>query len=114
MANTVVKWQIITKDPEQAARFYTSVFGWTSDASNKLGYREIRTGGGIDGGIWPSPEGRGMVQLFVEVDDLHKTIEAASRYGAKVIVPKSALPDGDTMAILMDPAGISFGLVAAK
>jgi len=27
-----------------------------------------------------------------------------------VIVPKSELPDGDALAIVLDPAGLSFGL----
>jgi predicted enzyme related to lactoylglutathione lyase len=114
MANSVVKWQIITKDPESTAKFYASTFGWKVNADNKLGYRQLRTGNGIDGGVWPSNEGPGMVQLFIGVDDIDATIEAASRYGAKVIVPKSTLPDGDTMAILLDPAGISFGLMANR
>jgi hypothetical protein len=30
--------------------------------------------------------------------------------GATIIVPKSVLPDGDTVAILLDPAGLSFGV----
>lgn len=27
-----------------------------------------------------------------------------------VVVPKAQLPDGDTLAILLDPAGLSFGV----
>jgi hypothetical protein len=114
MANSVVKWQIITKDPESTAKFYASVFGWSVDANNKLGYREIRTGNGIDGGVWPSTEGQSMVQLFIGVDDMDAALAAASRLGAETIVPKSTLPDGDTIAILRDPAGISFGLMANR
>lgn len=30
--------------------------------------------------------------------------------GAKVLMPKMHLPDGDIMAILLDPAGLSFGV----
>lgn len=114
MANSVVKWQIITKDPEATAKFYSSVFGWKVNADNKLGYRELRTGNGIDGGVWPSTEGPSMVQLFIGVDDIDAAIAAASRLGAKTIVPKSTLPDGDTMAVLLDPAGITFGLMTNR
>jgi len=109
MSNSVMQWQIVAKDPEAVARFYSSVFGWKVDKSNALGYREIKSanGRGINGGVWPSPpEGHNLVQLFVEVDDVDATITKASANGAQVIVPKSVLPDGDTMAILLDPAGL--------
>ena len=36
----------------------------------------------------------------------------ARSLGGKVLVPKSVLPDGDTMAVLHDPTGISFGVCA--
>jgi predicted enzyme related to lactoylglutathione lyase len=52
-----------------------------------------------------------FVQLFVEVADVDAAIADAVKLGATVIVPKSVLPDGDTMAILHDPNGLSFGLV---
>ena len=83
------------------------------DTSNALGYREVDTQNarGINGGVWPSPpEGHNLVQLFVEVDDVDAYIEKAKKLGATVIVPKSELPDGDALAIVLDPAGLSFGL----
>jgi predicted enzyme related to lactoylglutathione lyase len=117
MNGSVVRWQIVAKDPEAVTKFYSSVFGWTVNRDNSLGYREVKSanGKGIDGGIWPSPpEGHNLVQLFIEVDDVDATIEKASARGATVIVPRSALPDGDVMAILADPAGLSFGLVQKR
>ena len=64
-----------------------------------------------DGGVWPAPPGQGpMVQLLIEVPDLNATINEAERLGAKVIVPLSMLPDGDQMAVLLDPTGLPFGL----
>jgi len=111
MADPVVHWQIVAKDPDSEAKFYTALFGWSVSTHNALGYREVRTGGGIDGGIWPSPpEGHDLLQIFIEVDDLDASISKALSLGGAVIVPKSELPDGDAMAILLDPAGLSFGL----
>ena len=113
MGNPVVQWQIVTKEPEKAAKFYAGLFGWKVDASNALGYRVVDTqsGRGINGGVWPSPpEGHNLVQLFVEVEDIDASIAKATALGASVIVPKSELPDGDALAIVLDPAGLSFGL----
>jgi hypothetical protein len=113
VGNPVVQWQILAKDPEAVTRFYSALFGWTINASNALGYRVVETGNGrgIDGGVWPSPpEGHNLVQLFVEVDDIDAALAKATSLGATVIVPKSELPDGDALAIVLDPAGLSFGM----
>ena len=113
MSNAVVQWQIIAKDPESVALFYRRLFGWTISTKNALGYREIAAeAGGIPGGIWPAPpEAPNFVQLFVAVEDCAKAVAKAVELGAKTIVPPSVLPDGDTMAVVLDPAGMSVGFV---
>ncbi len=61
--------------------------------------------------MWPSPpEGHNLVQLFVGVDDIDAALAKATTLGAMVIVPKSELPDGDALAIVLDHAGLSFGM----
>lgn len=113
MGNPVMQFQIVARDPDAVASFYANVFGWRVRTDNKLGFRRLETGapGGIDGGVWPSPpEGQNLVQLFIAVDDVDATIEKATAKGAQVVFPKSHLPDGDTIAILIDPAGLSFGI----
>ena len=114
MKNPVVQWQIVTPEADAAAKFYGSLFGWKVTTSNALGYREVNSsnGKGIDGGVWPAPAGvKPFVQLFVEVEDVDATIASATKLGAAVIVPRSALPDGDVMAVLADPSGITFGVM---
>lgn len=111
--NPVVQWQIVARDPDAVTAFYTNVFGWRVHTHNSLGYRVIESGDGrgIDGGVWPSsPEGHNLVQLFIEVADIDAMIAKATAAGAQVLFPKQQLPDGDAMAILLDPAGLSFGL----
>jgi predicted enzyme related to lactoylglutathione lyase len=113
MPNPVMQWQIVANDAESVAAFYCDLFGWTLKSDNAFGYRELQSGEprGADGGVWPAQfEGRNFVQLFIEVDDVDAAIAKAASLGASVIVPKSALPDGDVMAVLQDPAGMSFGL----
>lgn len=119
MPNPVVRWQIVTPDCAKAAAFYRDVFEWEISAANSLGYRELRTGTAsptpVDGGVWPSPADKsGFVQLFIEVEDVDKCIDKALRHGARVIVAKSVLPDGDIIALLLDPTGISFGICRLK
>src|SRR4051812_36991103 len=111
-----MQWQIVAKEPESVTRFYSALFGWTVQTNNALGYRMVDTasGRGINGGVWPSPpEGHNLVQLFVEVDDVDAYLAKAAKLGATIVVPKTELPDGDALAIVLDPAGLSFGIYRA-
>jgi hypothetical protein len=113
MSHPVVKWQILSRDPDRTARFYGELFDWTIDADNPLGYRMVDTGSreGIQGGIWPAPpEGHDFVQLFVRVDDVGSHIAKARELGASIVVPPQTLPDGDRMAVIVDPQGVPLGL----
>ena len=112
MNNPVVRWQVLSPDPEASARFFTQLFGWQVNRDNPLGYREVRAGeGGIDGGVWPAPEGaRPFVQLYVRVADIDEMISKATSLGATVIVPKAVLPEGDAMAVLVDPQGLPIAI----
>ncbi len=113
MPNPVVRWQILSPQPEKSAAFYAKLFLWQSSNANQLGYRELSSGvaGSIDGGVWPAPPAeRGFVQLFIEVDDIDACIRKTEKLGGTVLVPKSVLPDGDVMAVLQDPTGLSFGV----
>ena len=115
MASPVVQWQVITKDPAKHSAFYADVFGWKIRSDNALGYRmaESGTGRGIDGGFWPAPpEANAFIQLFFEVNDIADTVKRVKKAGGDVLIPPQILPDGDQMAILRDPMGISFGVMA--
>lgn len=110
MPMRVTQFQILAKNPERAAEFYQRVFGWTVHSDNALAYRTLDTGG-IAGGIWPAPpEAPPMVQLFLEVDDVPAAVASATAAGAHLVIPPSTLPDGDEMAVIVDPEGLAFGL----
>lgn len=113
MNNPVVQWQMVSTEPEAIGRFYSGLFGWKISTANSMGYRQVKTGDeGFSGGIWPAPpQSHSFVQLFVGVNDVQRTVDKAIGMGAKVIVPVTVLPDGDTMAVLADPAGVTFGVM---
>jgi len=109
----VTKFQIVSAQPDVTAAFYTGLFGWRTDADNPMGYREIHTGSdaGIQGGIWPAPaHASAFVQLFIQSDDVEATARKAQELGARLIVQPTALPEGDRMAVLVDPAGMAFAI----
>lgn len=113
MGAPVLQWQLVTTNPEQLARFYGDLFGWSVSADNALGYRQVDTGDSrLPGGMWPAPPtGHNFVQLFVGVPDVEHAVARAKELGGRVIVPPTALPDGDVMAVLADPCGVTFGVM---
>jgi predicted enzyme related to lactoylglutathione lyase len=117
MTNAVVQWQFLARDPDAVSGFYSTLFGWSVDRHNQLGYRRLQSGGdrGIDGGVWPTPpESPSFVQLFIAVDDVAACASKAVDLGAKILVPAQKLPDGDEMSILLGPEGVSFGIIKQK
>ena len=108
MGRPVTQWQVVTRAPEEHARFYAELFDWEIDQANPMGYRRVRTddAAGLQGGFWPAPpEASPFVQLIVDVEDVDAAVERATALGARVIVPPSSLPEGDRMAVLHDPQG---------
>ena len=114
MANPVMHWQILTKQPKKLEEFYSALFGWRVSGDNALGYRQVDTTckEGIHGGFWPIPEkeGHSMVQLFVRVDDVKAHTRKAEQLGAHIVIPPQTLPEGDEMAVAVDPDGIPFAM----
>lgn len=112
MTNIVMHWQMLSAEPEKTAAFYRDLFDWQVSAANGLGYREVKTGGEVDGGIWPAPAGAPeAVQIYVEVADIDAALAKTTALGGSVLMPKQMLPDGDAMALALDPLGRSFGLM---
>ncbi|HYV47572.1 MAG TPA: VOC family protein [Myxococcaceae bacterium] len=113
MESPVMQFQILSKAPEGVAAFYSRAFGWRVRQDNALGYRAVETGSskGIGGGIWPAPpEGHSAVQLMVEMSDVAGGVARVQAAGGRVIMPPQVLPDGDTLAIVADPEGLTIGL----
>ena len=117
MANPVMQFQILSKAPNETAKFYSALFGWAVNDNNLLGYREINTGSnkGIQGGIWPAPpQASTFVQLFMAVEDVKTCVKNAEDLGAKLIIPLIVLPNGDELAVMHDPQGMPFGIMKTK
>jgi predicted enzyme related to lactoylglutathione lyase len=112
----VARWQILSKSPAKAASFYSDLFDWQIHDDNRLGYLQAHTPqGGLDGGFWPSPQpSYSAVTLYVEVDDLQAAVNKAKALGSTVLMPPQTLPDGDAMAIVLDPDGLALGLCTLK
>src|SRR4029453_6485051 len=115
MANPVVHFELMSKDPAKLSTFYEKTFGWKIQQRPELNYRIVETGrkDGINGGIvkpdrpepWP-----GNMTMYILVDDLaayRKKIVAA---GGKIHVEEQAVPGMGTLSLFTDPEGRMMGL----
>jgi len=122
MMSRVVHFEIHADEPERAATFYKSVFGWEIKKwEGPIDYWLVTTGKdtepGIDGAIVKRQGDKhpGMAVIgyvcTVQVDDLDTTIEKATEAGGLVALPKGPIPGVGYIAYFLDTEGNVFGIL---
>jgi predicted enzyme related to lactoylglutathione lyase len=115
----IVHFEVHAADPERAARFYESVFGWKFQHMPAIDYWTISTGEGpgIDGGMLrrrgdpPAPgQAVNAHMCTIGVDSVDGSIAAALKAGATMALPKMSIPNVGHVAYLVDPEGNIFGV----
>lgn len=116
----VVHFEVHAADPERAMRFYGEVFGWRfTKIPGGMDYWLIATGegSGIDGGLMrrmgPPPTDGQAVNAFVctlQIDNLDASMDAGTKAGGSVALPKMAVAGVGWVAYLKDTEGNIFGL----
>jgi uncharacterized protein len=99
-------------DPDEACRFYGSLFGWTfedavppgSDEHYLIASLEGRTVGAI------GMPGSGTWNTYVAVDDTDRVAAAAEEAGGRVVDPPVDAGPGGRRATLSDPEGAALRL----
>jgi len=107
--------ELASPDPVAAAKFYTSMFGWTVNEMN-MGqngtYRMFMKGEKMMGGAMKPPAGVPSHWMsYVSVDDTDAIAKKMTELGGKMVVPPTTVPDMVRFAIGMDPQGAAFGVV---
>lgn len=117
-AGNVVGFELSSQEPEKAAEFYSTVFGWEI-AEPQWDYWAVmtgrgETGGGINGGIGKGPNDFPHgTRIQIEVDVIEEAISKAVENGAMVVRDKMEF-EAFYLAYLVDPTGIGFGLIQKK
>lgn len=109
-------YELMTTDPDAAAKFYGAVVGWTigERGPGEQDYRMIGcSDGGFAGGMLAlTQEQRGHGAKpgwlgYVGVDDVDATLAAIESKGGKVLMPAFDIPQG-RIAMVADPQGNPF------
>ncbi len=111
---------LLTPDARTAATFYGALFGYQSAPapdSNGVSHLIVASDGYARASINPLPRGLpagapARWLRFVRVDDVNAMAAKAVALGGRVLVQPHEDRDGGTVAVLADPAGAAFGVLA--
>jgi predicted enzyme related to lactoylglutathione lyase len=119
----VIHFEIHADQPERAAKFYTALFGWeTTKWGGPVDYWLIKTGPdgqpGINGGLvkrqGPAPGENQPVNAYpcsIDVTALDATLQAITRHGGTIALPKVPIPGIGWLAYGKDTEGNIFGVM---
>ncbi|HZT67499.1 MAG TPA: VOC family protein [Acidimicrobiales bacterium] len=104
-ARPVVHWEIEARDPDRLRAFYRELFNWrigegpVMNIEPGIGAPEPGPGGHIRQGE------QSRVTLYVQVRDLHASLDKAEALGGAVLAQPFDIPGGPTLAGVADPEG---------
>ena len=101
---------LITPDPDGAARFYGDVFGWVfEEVPDTDGYRVIKNGDRENGGVFPREDAApGWIPYFGH-EDVARAIADIPGRGGDVLEGPVKMWDG-AIGVFSDPQGAPFAL----
>ncbi len=111
-----VSWnELMTDDPQAAATFYTTVFGWSIRVMEMpIGpYRVIKVGDTDIGGIVKNPsDGPPCWTSYITVENVDAVITTVTGAGGTVLHGPMDIPTVGRMALLQDPQGATIHIIA--
>jgi uncharacterized protein len=101
---------LLTPDPEGAAEFYGKLFGWTTEEiPDAGGYRTIRNGDRMNGGIMPNQDGPPNWLPYFGHEDVDRLVGEIEGLGGTLHNGPVRMPQG-SIAVLGDPQGAVFAV----
>jgi uncharacterized protein len=123
MAQPVVHFEVIGKDPEKLRGYYGELFGWEFDTSAPVseavsepmnyGYVDRITtsdGTGIAGGVGGGAGYDGHVIFYIGVPEVEAALQKAESLGGKRQMGPSRAPTGLVVGHFTDPEGHLIGV----
>jgi predicted enzyme related to lactoylglutathione lyase len=110
--------ELMTRDTAAATKFYTALFGWKTKAGGMPGmpYTHWQNDGADIGGMVGITQEWGPVPPnwvnYVQVESCDDTAAKATSLGGKVCVPPTDIPNTGRFAMLQDPQGATFSVIA--
>jgi predicted enzyme related to lactoylglutathione lyase len=110
--------ELLTRDTAAAVKFYTALFGWKTKVSDMVAfsYTHWQNGGADIGGMMAIMEAWGPMPPnwinYIQVDNCDQAAAKATSLGGKVCMPPMDIPNTGRFAMLQDPQGAAFSVIA--
>jgi uncharacterized protein len=118
LAGKVIWHDLVTPDLEAEKRFYSGLFGWRFrdvGAGYSVAYNQGEPVGGIFQRPLPSGSQRQPLWLsFLAVSDAGNVARTAEQNGAKLLAGPRSHPNRGEQAVLSDPEGAMFAVLASS
>ena len=119
MGNPVVHFEIGGKDVKRLIGFYSSVFEWDiTPLADQLYIADPASDKGIQGHLFQTTEetdSTNNVIIYVEVDDIHSSLEKVESLGGEILIPPQEIPgNASHFAMFRDPSGNKIGLLQPR
>ena len=117
MAGRIVWHELLTDDPDVAARFYTELLGAEIETAALDGYeyQMLKNGEGNHAGFVRKDEATAQVPShwypYVQVDDVDASVAKARELGAQLVHGPADIGDMLRFAVLGDPQHATFGVL---
>lgn len=115
--SSVVHFEFSVPHPEEAAAFYSAVFGWSiTKLPDPIRYWQIQTAeapaqGAIPGGIVQSKTGSPRVSVTIQVSSLREACARVTSQGGSLITDPQTIPGYGVHVLCRDPQGNFFALL---
>lgn len=126
MAQPVVHFEVIGKDPERLRQYYGALFGWVFDTpapvateiseEGSYGFLDLvvsADGSGIRGGIGGGPGYESHGVFYVGVADVEGALQQAESLGGTRVMGPATSPNGLVVGHFRDPEGTLIGVAGA-
>lgn len=110
--------ELMTRETTAATRFYTALFGWTTKVSEGAGfpYTHWQNEAAEIGGMMAIMDEWGPMPPhwinYIQVQNCDETADRATTLGGTVCMPPTDIPNTGRFAMLQDPQGAMFSVIA--
>jgi predicted enzyme related to lactoylglutathione lyase len=123
MAQPVVHFEVIGKDPARLREYFSQLFGWTftvpspvakevsaPDAYGFLDLIAASDGTGIRGGVGGGPGYESHAVMYIGVSDVEAALRRAEALGGSRVMGPVTSPNGLVVGHFKDPEGTLIGV----
>jgi uncharacterized protein YndB with AHSA1/START domain/predicted enzyme related to lactoylglutathione lyase len=105
--------ELLAADVDVAAKFYTRLFGWQTEAfPGPMKYTMFTQNGQKVGGFMAQPNPKAPPQWlpYIEVESVDASAKKAGELGANILMPPMDIPTVGRLAVFADPQGATVGV----